>query len=370
MKKTILKFFFKNKRLCIFFLIAVTTCFLAAGCATTPSSLKFPYETIYLNNSAYFAIIDMCDHEGVKWDYDPLSKEILLKKDAVELRLLVGSRDVMVGSMLEKLPAPVEIRESVLYAPLELRNYFAPVSGPTLLKNLSPAGILLRPVDIVIIDAGHGGRDPGAIGRYGLKEKTVVLDIAEKVTQGLKSYGLKVSMTRDDDEYIPLLQRPNIANKKNADLFISIHANANHSRWIEGVEVYYLTEAVDDNARALVAAENYPLEVAGQDVRGPISLKATLWDMVYTENRKESVSLARYVSDAVSKKMNLKELGVKGAPFIVLKGARMPAVLVEIGYISNREGEKKLEDPVYRHQMADAIVEGIINFKNYAEGRV
>lgn len=360
----------ENNRLAGLFLVFAAF-FAMSGCATIPSIAHFPYETTKINSYPYFAVFDMCDNEGVKWDYDPLSKEVVLKKDAIELKLLVGSRDVLVGSDFKELPAPVEIRNSVIFAPVDLRRYIFPELCSVVLKKISPDGILLRPINTIVIDAGHGGIDPGAIGRYGLKEKTVVLDVAKKVAQRLKNCGIQVTMSRPDDECTPLAVRPDFANKKKADLFVSIHANANTSRRIEGLEVYYLTESVDDNARALFAAQNYPLEVGGQGLgHHAQSLKAILWDMVYSENRRESVLLARYISDVVSRDMNLNVLAIKGAAFVVLKGTRMPAVLVEIGYISNKEGEKKLADPSYRERMAEAIVKGIIDFKNYSEGRV
>jgi len=352
----------------LFFTIAVL--FFVAGCATTPVQ-EFPYPTISINNVSYFAVKTMCEQEGIRWDYDPLSEDISLKKDNLDLKLLIGSRTVMAGSVSHELSAPVEIRDSVIYAPVDLRTYIEPSICKFPVTGLLPTGVYLRSVNTVMLDAGHGGKDPGAIGRYGLKEKNVVLDVAEKVKQELERCGLKVIMTRETDDFISLSGRYAMANQKKADLFVSIHANASSSRWIEGFEVYYLTEAVDDDTRALVAAENSQPGIEGQEAgRNSLSLKALLWDLVYTENRKESVALAQSISKAVSRKLNLRMLGVKGAPFAVLKGTQMPAVLIEIGYISNREGEKKLRDPGYRNQMAEAIAEGIMSFKNYSEGRM
>lgn len=349
-------------------LLAIFVCSLA-GCATAPE--KFPYQTISINDTPYFSLITMCQQEGIKWDYDPLSKVIILKKPGLDLKLLIGSRKIMVGEAAEELNRPVEIKNSVIYVPVSLRNYIQPPLCKPSKKEIPLAPAYLRPIATIVLDAGHGGKDPGAIGRHGLKEKSIVLDVAEGIKNELDRCGLKVYLTRSGDEFVQLANRPKMANEKKADLFVSIHANANRSRKVEGFEVYYLTEAVDDDARALVAAENFPLEAGGYDsLRKPLSLKATLWDMIYTENRKESIELAQYISNAVSKEMNLKLLGVKGAPFIVLKSARMPAVLVEIGYVSNGSGEKKLQDPEYRRKMAQAIARGIINFKEYCEGKI
>jgi len=343
---------------------------LFAGCATVPSvTERFPYETLNLHENAYFALVNMCDKEGVGWDYDPLSQQIILKKDAKEVKLLIGSDVVVSNNIVTHLPGPVEIKDSVVYAPVDVRKYL--IEMPVCkFPAKQPGALYLRSVESVVLDAGHGGKDPGAIGKQGLKEKGVVLDMAERIKQELERCGMKVYLTRSQDQFVALQERPSFSNQKKADLFVSIHANANRSRWIEGFEVYYLTEAVDDDARALAAAENAPQELSGSSFSNSmLSLKAIVWDMIYTENRKESVELARYIGGAVSKKMGLKLLGVKGAPFAVLKGTKMPAVLVEIGYISNKEGERKLRDGEYRGRMAEAIAAGIMDFKNYSEGR-
>lgn len=341
----------------------------ASGCATVPrAGGSFPYPTVVMHGASYFALLPMCEREGVIWDYDPLSKVLILKKDDLDLRLLVGSRTFLTADTIKELSAPVEIKESVIYAPVEVRDHIVPPACRFEKKEEGP--VHLKPIRSVVLDAGHGGKDPGAMGRRGLKEKDVVLDVVEKVSLELKRCRLGVDTTRSSDQFIPLPQRPQMANDGRADLFVSIHANANRSRWVEGFEVYYLTESVDDDARALAAAENASLEIDHQDFHSRLlSLKAMLWDMVYTENRKESIELAHFISRSVSQKMNLKSLGVKGAPFAVLKGARMPAVLVEVGYISNGDGERNLRDAQYRRLMAEAIAGGIMDFKNYCEGK-
>jgi len=221
----------------------------------------------------------------------------------------------------------------------------------------------------VVLDAGHGGKDPGAVGRKGLREKDVNLDMAFRVKKELERCGLQVTLTRLDDTFIPLAERPRIANDRGADIFVSLHANANHARWIEGFEAYYLTDDVDDDARALAEVENMPAEVEPNLFKKQVlSLKAMLWDLIFTENRKESIELADGISQAVARRLGMRLLGIKGAPFAVLRGARMPAVLIEVGYLSNRDGERKLREPSYRQQMAEAIAEGIMDFKRYAEG--
>ena len=352
------------------FIALLFVCLSVAGCATMPSErVQFPYPVVSLNNQSYFSLTGLCEKEGLSWEYDPLSKILILKKDRKEFKFLVGSRLAMIGDETKEFSAPLEIKDSVVYAPLEVRDEIIPPACK-IPESVVAGPLHLKPIRSVVIDAGHGGKDPGAIGRYGLKEKDVVLDMSQRVGNELKRCGVKVYFTRSTDVFIPLPQRSDIANGKEADVFVSIHANACRSRRIEGFEVYYLTEAVDDDARALAAAENAPLGLDEGSLHSRVlTLKAMLWDMIYTENRKESIELAHFISKSVSGKLDLKTLGIRGAPFAVLKGTRMPAVLVEIGYISNREGEKKLRSEQYRQVLARAIAEGIMGFKNYCEGR-
>jgi N-acetylmuramoyl-L-alanine amidase len=340
-----------------------------AGCATVPSIKNFPYSIEQVRGVAYFSLVDMCEREKVAWDYDPLSQVVILKKDNKEVRLLVGSDRAVVDKTTQKLSASVFIKDSIVYAPVDVWSYFQPSVCPVVPPSVSANAAYLRSVRSVVIDAGHGGKDPGAIGRYGLREKEVVLDVAQRVKRELERCGLKVTLTRDEDAFLPLYDRPAVCSRKKADLFVSIHANATRSRRVEGFEAYYLSEAMDDNARAMAAIENAPQEMDEDIFIAQVqSLKATLWDMIYTENRKESYELAQAIGKSVSRRMNLKLLGVRGAQFAVLKGCRVPAVLIEIGYISNREGEKSLRDANYRQRMAQTIAAGIMDFQHYAQG--
>jgi N-acetylmuramoyl-L-alanine amidase len=340
-----------------------------AGCATAPPIKNFPYRVEQISGVSVFSLVDMCEREKVAWDYDSLSRIVILKKGNTEVRLLVGSDRAIVDKTTQRLSAPIIIKDGVVYAPVDVWSYFQPAVCPTGLAGVPSGPAYLKPIRSVVIDAGHGGKDPGAIGHYGLREKEVVLDVAQRVKNELERCGLKVFLTRDDDVFLPLYDRPAVSGERKADLFVSIHANATRSRWVQGFEAYYLSEAMDDNARALAAIENAPQELDTNIFMAQVqSLKATLWDMVYTENRKESFELANTIGKSVSRRMNMKLLGVRGAKFAVLKGSMVPAVLVEIGYISNREGERNLKDANYRQRMAQAIAEGIINFQHYAQG--
>ncbi len=342
---------------------------LLAGCAAGPRGGTFGYETVVVGEARYLSLVELCEREGLAWDFDPLSQIVIIKKGATEARFLIGSRKAVVNNEIRDLSAPVIVRESVVWAPMEVHEIFVPRARRVPAPRVADREIFLRRIEHVVLDAGHGGKDPGAVGRKGLREKDVNLDMVFRLKKELERCGLQVTLTRIDDTFIPLAQRARIANNRGADLFVSLHANANHARWIEGFEVYYLTEAVDDDARALAAAENVPDEVEpGVFRKQVLTLKAMLWDLIFTEDRRESIEVAGKISQAVARRLGMKLLGIKGAPFVVLRGARMPAVLVEVGYLSNLGGERKLKDPSYRQKMAEAIAEGIMDFKKYAEG--
>ena len=211
----------------------------------------------------------------------------------------------------------------------------------------------------IVIDPGHGGDDPGAIGPKGLKEKDIVLKVAKLLAQKLKEkLNVEVLLTRKKDKFIPLIQRPAIANSKKADLFISIHTNASPDSKARGVETYYLNFTTDPEAMRVAALENAASDKALSDLQDLI--KAILANTKLSESRllaekiQEQLikTLKRYYPDTINR-------GVKYAPFLVLVGTRMPAVLVEIGFISNPKEENRLKDSHYLEMVAEGIAKGI-----------
>jgi len=215
----------------------------------------------------------------------------------------------------------------------------------------------------IVIDPGHGGNDPGAIGRTGLREDFVNLDLAKRVSSLLRRSGVEVVMTRSSDRLIPLSTRAEVANNSRADLFVSIHTNANHSRSLKGFEVYYVAPSVSDSKRASTSArEESPRLDNAYFASSSLNLKSIIWDMVYTNSRAESIELAKSICRSVDKNMGVCILGVKGARFAVLKGVQMPGILIEVGFLSNPDEERKLKISSYREQLAVSIVEGIRNY--------
>ncbi|MGH7351938.1 MAG: N-acetylmuramoyl-L-alanine amidase, partial [Candidatus Methylomirabilales bacterium] len=194
----------------------------------------------------------------------------------------------------------------------------------------------------IAIDPGHGGRDTGAIGPKGLQEKDVVLDIGLKLRRLIQErLGIRVVMTRTDDVFVPLEERTAIANRAKADFFISIHVNAAHRTRAQGFETYFLSrEPSDSAARASAIRENLSVNLGGLRPKEEDALRAILWDMANTLYLKESSELAQILLDELDKILKVDNRGVKSAPFFVLMGAAMPAVLLEVAFISNPQEEK------------------------------
>lgn len=211
----------------------------------------------------------------------------------------------------------------------------------------------------IVVDPGHGGHDPGAVGRSGLQEKDVVLSIGLKLRQKLKDeLGLDVVMTRSSDVFIPLEERTAIANKVNADLFVSIHANAAPNHNASGIETYYLNLAKTEKVAQLAAKEN------GTSLEKVSTLQAILFDLMANYKLNDSAHLADEVQKALHKTTkgvypDTKNLGVKQGPFYVLVGAAMPSILVETAFLSNSSDEAHLKDTSYHDLAADGILEGI-----------
>lgn len=211
----------------------------------------------------------------------------------------------------------------------------------------------------IVVDPGHGGHDPGAVGQSGLQEKEVVLSIGLKLREKLqRELGLDVVMTRSTDVFIPLEERTAIANKVGADLFVSIHANAAPNRNASGIETYYLNLAKTEKVAQLAAKEN------GTTLEKVSTLQAILFDLMANYKLNDSAHLAEEVQKTLyrtirAKHGDTKNLGVKQGPFYVLVGATMPSILVETAFISNSTEEAHLQDAAFHDLAASGIMDGI-----------
>jgi N-acetylmuramoyl-L-alanine amidase len=211
----------------------------------------------------------------------------------------------------------------------------------------------------IVIDPGHGGKDPGTIGRNGTMEKTIVLDICQRLKQLLGANdGLEIIMTRESDIYVPVENRTVIANQKRADLFVSVHANSNPSKKRSGVETFYLNFSQDPSVIETAALEN------ATSTKNLSEMRSILEKIAKNSKVMESKELANDIQKNLvmtlrKKYKDVKDLGYKGGPFWVLIGVETPSVLVEVSYLSNSREETRLKSAQYRQYIAQGIYSGI-----------
>jgi N-acetylmuramoyl-L-alanine amidase len=220
----------------------------------------------------------------------------------------------------------------------------------------------------IVVDAGHGGHDTGTIGPNGLQEKDLVLDVALRLGKLLeRKLGAEVVYTRDDDTFIPLETRTAIANKHQADLFISVHANSSRDPKARGIETYYLNFTSNPEALEVAARENAVSEKSVfelQDLVKKIALKEKI-----EESREFATDVQGALFTGLSlKNAGLRNRGVKKAPFVVLIGANMPSILAEISFVSNPQDERRLKTPDYRQKIAEALFKGVSKYANGLSG--
>ncbi|GAC1338256.1 MAG: hypothetical protein NVSMB23_05780 [Myxococcales bacterium] len=246
-------------------------------------------------------------------------------------------------------------------AALDARRARALRSGALARRDESVAAQLGLKVRRVVIDPGHGGRDAGAIGPHGLREKDVALSIARKLASRLRAQGLEVVLTRDRDVFVPLDDRTRIANEARADLFVSIHCNAARKRKLSGVETWTLNVASNRYAARLAAFEN------AADERTVSDLRLILADLATKANASDARELASSVQTSLVRNLrsrvgSVRDNGVKQALFYVLLGTHMPSILVETAFLSNPEEEKRLRSARYQDGTAEAIARGVRDF--------
>jgi len=215
------------------------------------------------------------------------------------------------------------------------------------------------------VDPGHGGRDTGAIGPHGVREKDVALSIAKVLAARLRALGFAVVLTRKDDRYVSLDERTRIANETRADLFVSVHCNAARRRKLAGVETWTLNVASDRYAARLASFENADADRTLSDLR------LILADLATRANATDARELAQSVQSSLARNLRaragrVEDHGVKQALFYVLLGTRMPAILVETGFISNPSEEARLRSRRYQAGTAEAIARGV---KEFVDGR-
>lgn len=215
----------------------------------------------------------------------------------------------------------------------------------------------------IVLDPGHGGKDPGAIGPRGVKEKDIVLVLAKKLAHRLRrDMGVHVVLTRSADIFIPLEDRTAMANAENADLFISLHVNASENKRAGGLETYYLDNTTDEAAIRLAAREN------STSRRNVTDLQFILSDLVQNSKLADSITLANYLQSSLVSRTRrryhgVKDLGVKKGLFYVLVGARMPSVLVELFFVTNKLEARNLTRRRFQGSIVEGIYQGIRKYQ-------
>ncbi|MBD3182615.1 hypothetical protein GF312_10005 [Candidatus Poribacteria bacterium] len=330
-------------------------------------------ESLNVTPAIMLPIDAVVPHYKIDFKWQPEREEALLSKNGTEVKLILGSKRALVSGSYGLAPvfrplatAPAIIKGRLALAPFDIVNllsdlrptmdicwYEDTATIETKQGNQGNGKFILQ---TIVIDAGHGGKDPGA-NRGRLREKNIVLDIAQRLGNIIESKSeWKCILTRNNDTFIQLQDRTAIANQYPADstLFISIHCNASPSSAGRGLETYVFdTKATDREAAALAERENAYAEM---------DLAFILNHCYHVGNEPYSIDAAKKVQSMLSSQLRFRNRGVRRAPFYVLAGTKMPAILVELGFISNRYDRQKLESISFRQKAAEALFEAIVNF--------
>lgn len=326
-----------------------------AGCATAPRVMmpSGPQETLQ----------GFCRKYNIDCRWDGVSQAVNMVYSGKKISALVDSNIVIVDGKRLALSDALRRRHGAVVIPSDFeRVVIGPAAKPQedYLKGAA-TGRLKK----VVVDAGHGGKDPGAIGHRGLKESFITLDIARRVAKNFEELGIRAVLTRDTDEFISLQRRTEIASQANADLFISIHANAHKNRRSHGVEVYYAAPlSLEDkleaqrrvNEKKLFSAVN--MQTTNPDVRGIVA------DMLYAYRLSLSPGLADSVARGMSSEISCEPRGSKPQRYYVLRNTLVPAVLIEVGFITNPTEAGLLQDKGYRQKIADAVTRNVLRCAN------
>ena len=320
------------------------------GCVTVSPTASGPMEQEAV-------LKDLCVRYGINCALDTVSQVITLQKEDLEAKAIVGSDIVIVDHEKVNLNSPVRMSKGTVYIPSDFKMK---VISP-LLKKISS----LKGGPLVMIDAGHGGHDPGGIGHSGTKEKDIVLDIGKRLKAALEDRGVNVQMTRVTDEFLTLEQRADLANQSHADLFVSVHANIAASRKTKGLEVYCLRSLDFKEKKEALDPEKYQGMFKKYKMKLPDPLlKKTLISMLSDYKNYESERLARSLAGDISSMAQIGNRGDKQAGFYVLKYTLVPSVLIEVGFLSNRAEEKNLQDGGHRQKIAESIAESLARYVN------
>ncbi|MBU0650494.1 N-acetylmuramoyl-L-alanine amidase [bacterium] len=259
---------------------------------TITTSAFAQLKTYVIGTKNYIHASDFAREFEMDFEWDDALRILSLKNNSLEIKVMDDDNNIVVNNEIYRLDDKIITFKGGLFFPIDFMGKIRRK------MELLPVSVIRTGIDYskkfsikkIIIDAGHGGKDSGAVSKNGIQEKDVVLDIALRVKRLLEASGFEVIMTRDRDVFMPLSMRSKIANKAKADLFISIHANAAKNRNANGLEVYYLSDAMDDQSRAIEAAENealkYEDKLNSSLTYNMTTTKAALWDLTCDQYRK------------------------------------------------------------------------------------
>jgi N-acetylmuramoyl-L-alanine amidase len=367
------------------------------------------------------SLSDLCEGTGFVWKWDLCAEKLTCSRKGLRLTFVRGMPFCLVNDTLRQMPTGPVRDGGLLYAPVVMAaEVFSRVTGESVSWRETDSTMVVTArlpavpegktsavgadvakendtalpgqrdavprvkqpqrdmVQTIVIDPGHGGMDPGAIGQNGLEEKKVVLDIALALRDLFKKKTkFTVLLTRDSDKFIPLVERTRFANEKKADIFVSIHANSIEGNkrkkdGTRGYKVYFLSEAKNEEDKLAAMRENAVIELEDKSHKYD-NLQNILIDMAGNEYLRESQDFSIMVTETFSsslKDIPRLHLGVGQANFWVLNGTYMPSVLIEVGFISNPQEEKDLNEPSVQKSIASGIFEAVMNFKKkYEEGQ-
>ena len=280
-------------------------------------------------------------------------------ENSAQVSVRLRPRDFTFVSKLRRNPLRIQIMiKGEAFADTVLS--YMPEPGNDMQNNL---------IDVIVVDPGHGGEDEGAIGSSGYKEKDFNLMVSKELQKMLEEKGFYIILTRDNDRFVSLSDRTKIANEAGADLFISIHANASTNKEARGFISFFLSDAKTDQARATAALENSAIKFETTESQKDYvsDLDFILLDMVQSEFLKESADLAAIIEQNIQEYTKINSRGIDQAGFFVLNKTYMPSVLIESAFISNKDDEKLLKSDKTHKDIARAITESVVQFKQKYE---
>ena len=359
--------------------------------ANNNQTLKFFENNVLLGeiktiqNNQFFSVNDLAKITNSKKFINDQTEKIIFYVDNKKIKVTNDIAFILIEDSLYQLSSKVIKDKNDYYLPIDSffniinnlsKDFSAALTSQRISFSTKKITVTLnKKVDLsnekqkwefktIVIDAGHGGKDPGAVGYRGTKEKDIALDVAKRLEKKLsKNLNVKIVMTRDEDIFLRLSERTKIANENNGSLFISIHTNAAEDRRASGFETFLIGPNKNEAAVRVAARENAVLElegISGQKLTNEDLIKATIAQSAFASKSEQFASM---VQGEIKKRVQSKDRGVKQAGFYVLMGASMPNVLVELGFISNPSEEKKLRSPQYRDQLATAIYRAVEQYQ-------